>query len=209
MTRCSDGDRTVLVSILINLVINDTAGLSGSLANLHLTLNWVVQLTYQRDLDKLKRWVCLSFVKLSKSKCNVLRLDWGWSSLSVQERDWEQPCWEGLGETSSWKLDISWQCALAAWEVNHTLGCIKSNGTRRTRNVILHVYSALLRPHWGPPTPSLYPALELSGQERHWPVGMGPKEGQRNDQGLWITLLWENAERGDSAWGRKGFRKTL
>jgi len=62
--------------------------------------------------------------------------------------------------------------ALASQKASHMLGCLKSNVANSSRDGILPLYSALVRPH-------LESYIQLSAQERHGPVDGGPEEGTK------------------------------
>ncbi|GAB0180593.1 hypothetical protein GRJ2_000524600 [Grus japonensis] len=104
--------------------------------DLHLTLSWMT--------------LYVNIMKFNKAKCKVLNLSQGnpqyqyrlgdeWTESSPEEKD--------LGVLVDEKLNMSQQCALAAQKANHVLGCIKGSVTSRSREVILPLYSALMRPH--------------------------------------------------------------
>jgi len=89
------------------------------------------------------------------------------------------------------KLNMSRQCVLAAQKANCTLGCIKISMASKSREVILPLYSALVRPH----LESCCPALEPPAQEGHGCVGAGPEEGHKDDLRAGAPLLRGQAKR--------------
>ena len=69
------------------------------------------------------------------------------------------------------KLNMSQQCAIAAWKADGILGSIRRGVDSRDREVIVPLYSALIRPHlacsiqvWGPQ------------YKKNRAVGEGPEE---------------------------------
>ncbi|KAK4816190.1 hypothetical protein QYF61_012655 [Mycteria americana] len=109
-------------------------------------------------------------MKVNKAKCKVvsshssltkvLHLGQGNPKHGYRLRDEgieSSPAEKDLGILVYAKQNMTWQCALTVQKANCILGCIKRSVARRPREVILSLYSALMRPHleycvqpWGP-----------------------------------------------------------
>jgi len=89
-------------------------------------------------------------MKFNKGKCRVLHLGRNspmhWYRLG-------RTCWRAALRRGTWvcwwvtRLTMSQQCALVAKKTNGILGCIKRSVASKSREVLLPLYSALVRPH--------------------------------------------------------------
>ena len=85
-------------------------------------------------------------MRFNKCKCKVLYL--GGSNCNYQYRLGH----DRLERSSAAKdlavlVAVSQQCAPVAKKANSILGCIKKSMASKLREMILHLYSALVRPH--------------------------------------------------------------
>ncbi|GAB0192858.1 hypothetical protein GRJ2_001751100 [Grus japonensis] len=122
-------------------------------------------------------------MKFNKAKCKVLPMAWCNPKHKCRlggERIESSPEEKDLEVLVDEKLNVTWQCLITAQKANRVLGCIKSSANSRSREVILPLHSALVRPHleycaqlWGP-----------QHKKEHGAVGGSPEEATKMIRGL-------------------------
>jgi len=88
--------------------------------------------------------------EVQQVKCKVLHMGWGNPKHKYRlGKEWVEssPADKGLGVLVDENVYMSHQCALAAQKANSILGCIKKSVASKSKERILPLYSALVRPH--------------------------------------------------------------
>ncbi|KAK4816266.1 LOW QUALITY PROTEIN: hypothetical protein QYF61_014338 [Mycteria americana] len=129
----------------------------------------------QRHPDRLERWARANLMKFNNAKCKILHLrqrnpkdGYRLGNKSLESR----PAETDWGVLVDEMLAMRQQCVLTAQKANRILGCINRHMASRSREVILALYLALVRPHLDSGAPNI---------RKTWTCLSSSEEGHEND----------------------------